>query len=1024
MNMKSGFSITKSSEALAWMKCKPSGDLFFEWNLRLLRCFFSEASRGEEVFLRVDRDFFNQVGQDIGGDSGFLNAVRKGPSSVKEHCSLVKKATELLAQRTSTSISAFISYEDPEDLDSTYRGFKAPTYLPYLAALVRNFSEIGTGGYYQNFIEELNLTNKFNSVDMHELEKLWEDLKEWSESCDGKFGFFHKRRLGGYKKIGVPASQSIVKQHDLERLPHCFFQLQLKTGQELSEDKLEEIIGYAKGCENLFSTGFNQALDDSEFERPIREIVRYAYSDWDGSIPRKSADNSSSEGAYERGDNLELGISLVVASQHQLTLSPRWFLPALQDSGYFELECLGFFWTGKFWGTEGISCREQGSQDNIIWQIAAKAARDIQPFNLKYSSTDDLEPLRLSLSLPLTPLWVLVPSNDNINGLLELKPSSLPANGPAYLLAPPKSTESLRQYVVREQPVSEFIEADGIPDDWKLLCLMDCSGLSDAQRLLPDGRSQVHSKPNPIRFVGGRSVQRGYTRMYLPYDLPIIELDAPDDSCLLGSGGINFSEEQPSFSLSPKNAFNDKYLKLKRRFHIRIPSAKSANYDIQVTDSKGNQLGRARLKVTGLSGDVVQISGDFCLDRFGKAQVSRDGMIGALLTGQIYEEKIESEPEHFFSLDAAVLQERATFNLENSCIYRKFLDRLVQSGSLAYGEAKNLLMRLIQSNDSDLEPIFALFELRRRGYIELSTTNKGNTARVHAVAPTLYSLPVMCSGSSVWGVAGTLRLEHWQLIAAEQDAWHAYGGNNESLENGSWRLVIQDSEKALEISSRLGFQFAAVPATKISNWSGDLEGFKAQVGKNTMESIGNSEDEAMRFIAIEGYFKKNPTGKLSDIWELWKLQDLDVRFDKIHVLANESHYAFVRDSAWAKWLAINEVAKKYSKTHPEIYPPPINYDSRSGTVWIPARVGLPVVLERALVLCNGCSPEVIYLQQKKDMVGENRVLLVNSLTGALVLSSNIFYAQMAQGRWLAYPNVPEQVARVIAQKLGAALDIG
>jgi len=1015
--------LSKSAEALAWMKRKPSGDQFYEWNLRLLRSFFSEASRDDEVFLRVDKDFFNQIGQDIGGDTGFLSAVSTGPSGVKQHPTLVKKATELLQQRTSTCVTDFINYEDPGDLDSTYLGYKAPTYLPYLAALVRNCPERGVEGFYQNFMKDLKLSEPFSTIQMSQIEKLWEDLKYWTESCDGKFGFFHKRMLGGYKKIGVPASQSIVRQHDLENLPHCFFLLQLKSGQELPGNKLEEVINYAKGCDYLFSTGFNQALNDSEFERPIREIVRYAYADWDGSIPRKSAYFSAEEDSHEQGSNLEFGISLVVAPQHPLSVSPRWFLPALQDSGDFKLEHLDLFWTGKFWGTEDISSREQGPQDEKIWDIAAKAVSDKQQFNLKYNGSDYLEPLSLSLSLPLTPLWILVPSNDIINGQFELKPSSLPANGPAYLLAPPASAESLMQYFVREQPIGEFIEADGIPDDWKLLCLMDCSGLNDAQRLLPDGRSQVHSKPNPIRFVGGRSVQRGYTRMYLTYDLPIIELDAPDDSCLLGSGGIHFSEEHPSFSLSQENELNDKYLKLKKRFHIQIPSVKSANYDIQVTDSKGNLLGRTRLKVTGLSGDVVQVSEDFSLDRFGKAQVSHDGMMGALLTAPMHEEKLESEPEHFFSLDASIL-ERVTFSLENSCIYRKFLDRLVQSGSLVYGEAKNLLMRPIQTHNSDVEPIFALLELRRRGYIELSTTNKGNTARVHAVAPTLYSLPVRFAGSAVWAIAGTLRLEHWKAIAEEEDAWHAYAENQDSLENVSWRLVIQDSEKAKELGVHLGFQFTETPAATISNWSGDLEGFRAQVEKNTMESIGDAEDEAMRFMPSEGRFKKNPRGKLQELWELWKLQDLDIRFDNIHVLANESHYAFVRDSAWAKWLAINEVAKKYSKTHPEIYPPPINYYSRSGTVWIPARIGLPVVLERALVLCNGCSPQVIYLQEKKDMVGENRVLLVNSLTGALVLSSNIFYAQMAQGRWLAYPNVPEQVARVVAQKLGAALDIG
>lgn len=117
---------SRESCLLAAKSNKSLEDNFSEWNLRLLQSFFSEANKGEEVFLRIDKDFLDQIGQDIGGDAGFLEAVRTGPAWLDEHSSLVRRVLTLVKQRAQKTIFTR-NYKNPSDFDEAYRGFNAPT---------------------------------------------------------------------------------------------------------------------------------------------------------------------------------------------------------------------------------------------------------------------------------------------------------------------------------------------------------------------------------------------------------------------------------------------------------------------------------------------------------------------------------------------------------------------------------------------------------------------------------------------------------------------------------------------------------------------------------------------------------------------------------------------------------------------------------------------------------------------------------------------------------------------------------
>ncbi|MBP2872653.1 MULTISPECIES: hypothetical protein [Pseudomonas] len=991
-------------------KSKPLDDRFSEWNLRLLHSFFSEASKGEEVFLRVDKEFLDQIGQDIGGDAGFLDAVRIGHIWANPDGSLAQRIRDLVEQRKGDANNR--NYMDPGALDPTYLGLHAPAYLPYLAALIRNDAE-NPNSYYGGLQADLKLHHTFGPNEMDRVESAWADLQKWTERNAGRFGSFKLRRLGGYHRIGVPRSQSILKPQDIESLAQAFVQAQIRPGQELSKASLSRILDEARATKRIFTAGFQKALDIPDFEQPILAAISTAYSDWDGTLTDKNS--SSHYSSTDLKDLKGVGISLVVVQDAPLEISPRWRLPALQDTGKFVLSHNELKWKGCFSGTEGTNCTSSAKQDAEFWRIAEQASENTLQFNVQYLGIEESEPTTLQLLLRRHLLWVLVPAFDSVTGNLELREGDLPGSGQAFLLAPPHSFASLKSYLERVKPDHKLISAAGIPDNWLFVNLVACDSLTLEQRLLPDGEECAHPKPRSIRFVGGRSIRRGYSRMYLPYDLPMIELDAPEDTRITCSQDIIIHE---TFLPTYANTGEQAQLIPLRRFEIRLPSARSASYVLHATTKNGTQLGQAKLRVAGLGGDFVDIGRPFSLDNLGIPMTSDEGLSGVFLP------VIEQSAFKVVGFDLKPVELGAIVKHDAVIIdvRKKFLDSLAQSGSFDYGVARNQLQRLIRTSDAFGDPALILLDLCRRGHLEISRTHKGHIARIHSVKPTFYSLPSTSHGPQIWGVAGTLRISHWENIARAEKAWTTHSLITNAVEFESWRLLIINEFEAKKTLDQIGFQLTQTPCISIANWAGSLKEFTNVTLHNTMESIGSARGSAMRFHAGQGRFTANPCGNTS---ELWKVQDLDTGMDNLYVLADQGRYAFVRDSRWGVWLALDAFAKWVSiRTGLEdLHPIPITYERNNGTVWLPARIGLPSVLERALVLCAGYAPEVLTLQKQETNGSGNRISLSYTVDGPTVFFANRFYNDMAEGKWLAYRHVPEVVANLIATKLGAVLDI-
>lgn len=1000
-------------------------DGYVLWNNRLLETFFSPASRGEEVWLQVDKDELDSIGRELGGDEGFLRAVKAGPpwGSIIQggryvhgtRADFVARARGLVRQRRQRARRPS-GYCDPGAFSSVYANCSAPTYLPFLAALVRSSASAGKDGFYAHLRDALGLDPGWGTQNLVALEQAWEDLAEWAKDERGRFGRYVFRRLGGYERIGVPASQCILSRRDRHALPLVFQQVGARSGQELS-GKLLAAIKHAGADSGRFSTQFRDALARPELGELVSERIKAAFEDWDGLAPMPAAIAGVAGGqdALDDGEAIELCLTLGEGATFPWRI--HWRVPALLESGNVVLKCEGAHWEAHQLGPEPTTTMggtDDATQSAALRILAESAVADVE-FVVSSFSGDADEGRKRELNLRKSILRILVWRYDQVSGRHELRESSLPSNGPAYLLATGSNANRLTRYLDGNPLGHEYFETAGLPEGWLLACIPDCSKLDDEQRAtLPDGL-QGRSRPRAVRLVGGRSITRGGARQYVSYDLPFVELDGPQGATL-EADGLDFEEEVPEAGAASAI----------RRFRIKRRVEGAHRYDI-VAVHGGEQVGAVRLRVASNAGEWAAGSVKFNLDRKGWPSAEAEGLRGVLLgVGEGDEtvgcQRFEAMASEFGRLvaeeDLAKLKSRPA---------AMFLSTLAQLGSMAYPQARDHLARLLAKAGQSPDGRSALFDLRARGHLEVETDAEGHMARIHAVEPALYELAATNGGATAYGVLGTLRLQQWQSLLDAMGDGAIYQSRVEDPTLADWHVLPGNPERARDAASQLAFALHRMPAPRISAWAASVDDVRESIARLAGESVPGKAHSAEVFSAASGLFKPMHREARLDQevkCQLFRMPDLHAERLNVYVLGmagvGGARYGHVRDSSWGKWIALGAFARYVKDEHgiSDASPWPIPYSIGEGIVWLPAQVKLPLVLERALVLCSGSPPELVEMEGASV---DGSIELSRARNGTRMGHISPVYQHMTKGKWLGYRWVPLGIAQDVASKVGGVL---
>lgn len=1017
-------------------------DAFSSWNLTLLRSFFSLGSGGDQVWLAVDPDELWAIAPELGGDQGLLEAVRSGPSwptiwdgyyryaSSGTTVDLVQRAMGMLIQRQ-RAIYRPPGYIDPGSLDESYEGLHAPPYLPILAVLVRNSALQEDNSYYPALRAELGLPETWSSNEMRALIPLWEDLDRWTASTGGRFGRFTYRSLGTHRFIGIPRSQIVISRRDAKALTRLFAQAGVRGGQKASPKLLQELVESARGMLYL-SSPFRQALEQPEFREPIADRIASILDDWDGVVigPAASA-LGNDDSAQDAASDLEVALGL--ADGNNLPWEVRWRVPAVRDAGRVFITTGGGTWEAEFAGTEAVTTEPTNdvNADAARVLLARSANEEVSlDLSIKHPDTPNGQALG-EVVLRRRPLRYLVPVRESVGQSARrvLLERPLPSHGPAYLLAPPGNAGLLRQVLQQVHIRHAPCPADGLPEGWVLFLLPECAEISDAQRdQLPDGyASGVRTRT--IRLVGGRPIQRAGVRQYLSFDLPSVELDAPDGTMLVAPG-LRFTP-QVGNEISGGDGGGVEDLSTVRRFDVEIAAAQARTFEIRAMFG-GEVLDTVRLRLAPESGLEVASGTSFAVDPRGNPIRGGDGLKGVLPESGV--EPSSSDLTHAnFCVDVGwPAHSDGALEIKRLPAAR-FLYTLSQLGSMALGPARDHLRRLcgLGSNPYDV-----LRELRGRGFLEIEANSKGHWVRVHAVPPFIYVLPVTArQGSVVASLGGTMPLQQWDVVC--DAASHGLTAMRE-LEGGrthlrAVRLVAPSLNALREFASDAKLNVVIGAAQRVAAWAAGID----EVGENIMaagvESLGAAVRQVERFMPAQGRFVPSPSrmsllpGPSS---QLFQVEDMETGSHWIYVLGYRTEtattqYTFVRDARWGIWLALASAAKwaQAAMRRDDLHPWPLHYDSSNRTLWLPSRLNLPVVLERALLLCSGAPPiaERVCSTPVDEGVGLSRFDDGRDLGVVSYAYQDYVPKHPESARWLGYRWVPEEIAREVASKLGAAL---
>lgn len=972
---------------------------FEAWNLRLLQTYFPLGGGGREVFLGTTPEELDRIGEDLGGDAGLLAAVAAGPPWPLPN-SFVDKVRRLTEQRAVTRRRG-PSYVDPRKYDPSYApdgdvARSAPTYLPYLAVLARNAAVADKSGYYARLRADLGLPSNWGSSQMSRLVESWKDLQAWTTSTCGRYGTFVARQLGSHSWIGLPKAQVILSATDIPGIYRLFDQIGASPDEPLTAEQLARAMDAIGSGEQRLSRALEQAAGDASYAQELRALLEGIHQDWLGTVESFELWSGVGEGA-----SLTFGI---FADGHlPWRLQVGFELP--EDAEIDDLS-----------GGAGWRVSVRGDREAVATMDRGKTE--------EFLSRDDwsIDLVGQTYRLPRRGVWVL---RRSMHGYAhEFWEGDLSPFGNLYLLADPTCAKPLDEYLYRSGPKYEDVPIDGLPDGWRLVWL-EQQALSDDQLKLP-GRNR--KRPRVLRLEGGTTVSVHGSRQYLHYDLPRVVVMAPDVAYVECEG----ERMEPMTKVADEDRLLQGVCTPASDAYFNLPTAveTGGEFSLRVFDPDGKQLGEeVTIRVKDPDGVPRPLEGrPGGINRLGDFTYSDEALRGGLRLGSpnlasglpiAAGQQLQMAGSDFHESREASLLEHNPSAL--------FLDALHSRRRLSYGNAADLLVRLMAKTGADIKPWRVLDDLWLRGHLELERSN-GTTTFVHSVPPAAYELPVRVDGKKVYGILGTLPTLQWRKLTGEQVAWIPSIGLAQSGGKAAQILLpvvrIRSFLEDVELSARLdsaGLEVLPEQSFAIAQWSASLSEILADAfTRASIDSPLTRPIGLKRFDTTSGYFHRTRGGmerpQLGDAEVLlYQYDDPHVRGKKMHILANRGGVAVARDVRWAKWVAT--MMAPLGKANPGKPPFVLRENGPAWELWVPGRLRLPPVLERAVVLCRGAPGVEMWLDAGQEDGHQVELIFEKSRQELGIHVDKDIAGGLVKGQWMLYENIPSSLGKMLRSKL-------
>ena len=246
---------------------------YLTWNEIIARHFFTPEKAGKEVLLYVNEPLIARLGVPFhAGLAEFVQAVKQGP---------VWTTRSGFCQK---ALQAFDGWRS--------RGFDYPPYVAYLAFFVLAAGREGdfaVHAYYPRLRELLGEPGETGApASFGRMIDLWDDLEKWSrEDKNETLGRFEARIRGGWWKVGLPLSQTLISEDERKHLPVLFSGESFDPSDIPSPEVMLRVLrrsGSTLLVRRTFRLLDSDHQDDTVLRSALVNLVIEELEEWDGTV--------------------------------------------------------------------------------------------------------------------------------------------------------------------------------------------------------------------------------------------------------------------------------------------------------------------------------------------------------------------------------------------------------------------------------------------------------------------------------------------------------------------------------------------------------------------------------------------------------------------------------------------------------------------------------------------------------------------------------------------------------------------
>ncbi|WP_199619861.1 hypothetical protein [Paenibacillus alkalitolerans] len=243
-----------------------------KWNQVLFDHFFGPHNSNKVVYLYVNEDLIIKLGKKIGVSDDM---------AMKDFCLSVRSYTNNSEELFEKAFIWGRKWNNQGRIG-------IPPFISFLALTVlaavnmRTNVELGISGgnFYHPLRELLNMSGTGMPREFDKFQKLWEYLRDWQESHNGKYGYINIFNFST-KYTSYARSQCLVRDTERAQLYEFFYWAGYKPGLQISINQMMDNLNvYLSSRAGRLSRLYTR--NNSEIKRAIAETILHEYSRWSG----------------------------------------------------------------------------------------------------------------------------------------------------------------------------------------------------------------------------------------------------------------------------------------------------------------------------------------------------------------------------------------------------------------------------------------------------------------------------------------------------------------------------------------------------------------------------------------------------------------------------------------------------------------------------------------------------------------------------------------------------------------------